>query len=631
MMPEPAVFINRISAFVIAVITFFNSVFFGWLAPRVDIPKEPEEPLLELMDSFPDTYSATDGLGRTLPSNEEVGDLREDRFVGIFYWDWHVGQSKTVKKIVNVNDIVEQYPDSVHDLNFPLWNDFAVPNFWNESIYGYYKTDDRWVIRRQAEMLANAGVDVIFFDNSNEKFTWKDSYDVVFDVFAQARIDGVKTPKIAFLLPFADGENTAAQLRMLYDDIYSKGRYQNLWFYWKGKPLIMAYSGEISASDDKTDKEIAEFFTFRAAIPEYNKSADDKRQAFSKPLRKDKNTYWSWLSVYPQVINTTPDGHVEQMAVGTAQNFSKEAGLTAMNGENVFGRTYTDKNGYDTSENAVLFGPNFKEQCERALEIDPEFVFITGWNEWIMGRFEEWCGVTNAFPDHFNDEFSRDIEPSKGKLGDNYYYQMVDFIRRYKGVRAVDADTENKTITCAADWASVKGCYAYKGNTFDRDADGYADTHYTDTTGRNDFTKVKVASDRDNIYFYAECADVITPSTDGLWMRLLLDVCDSGENWAGYEYIINRSSPVGGKAAVERSTGGFNWENVGQADIAVDGNSLYIAVPKTVLGIEAEQYTVNYKWCDNTLAGGDINDFYLHGDCAPGGRFNYVYKKAVKQ
>ena len=27
-----------------------------------------------------------------------------------------------------------------------------------------------------------------------------------------------------------------------------------------------------------------------------------------------------------------------------------------------------------------------------------EIIFVTGWNEWIMGRFDEWMGIENAFP-----------------------------------------------------------------------------------------------------------------------------------------------------------------------------------------------------------------------------------------
>ena len=86
----------------------------------------------------------------------------------------------------------------------------------------------------------------------------------------------------------------------------------------------------------------------------------------------------------------------------------------------------------------------FSEQAEQALEIDPEFLMITGWNEWSAMRFTDtnstmMCGKPikpgdTYFVDDYNHEFSRDIEPLRGDFGDNYYYQMADIIRRFKGV-----------------------------------------------------------------------------------------------------------------------------------------------------------------------------------------------------
>ena len=32
-----------------------------------------------------------------------------------------------------------------------------------------------------------------------------------------------------------------------------------------------------------------------------------------------------------------------------------------------------------------------------------------------------------------------------------------------------------------------------------------------------------------------------------------------------------------------------------------------------------------FKWSDNMQDEGNIMDFYVNGDAAPGGRFNYVY------
>ena len=319
-------------------------------------------------------------------------------------------------------------------------------------------------------------------------------------------------------------------------------------------------------------------------------------------------------------MNYNRDGTPEQMAVGVAQNWSAEMGLTAMNGENVFGRTYTSK-GYDTRENAVLYGANFAEQAAYALEVDPEFVFITGWNEWVAGRFPEWQGVTNAFPDEYNDAFSRDMEPSAGKLKDHYYYQMADFIRRYKGVKPTTPDTVRRTIRSFADWENVPVTYwSYENNTFDRDDVGYGNIRYTDSSGRNDIAWAKTASDDANLYFLVACKDALSPQTDPQWMRLLLST-GVGSAWEGYQFIVNRTRP----GSLERSRGGWNWESAGTADVRVNGGLLWITIPKAALGIAGNAFTIDFKWTDNTLETGDIMDVYRRGDTAPVGRFNFRY------
>ena len=579
----------------------------AWVCPPT-CPPQPvlpaDHPILA-RDARTDNYAATDGLGRALPGYEQVGAPRE-RFVGLFYWTWHVEHARAVTESyrhppVNVTRTVLDNPEAVHDLDFPDWGPIGMPHHWNEPLFGYYDTDDRWVLRRHAEMLANAGVDVVIFDNTNGQWTWKESYEVLFEVFAEARAQGVNTPRIAFLLPFGASEDAAAQLRSLYADIYEPGRYQDLWFYWKGRPLIMAYPDALK-NNDATDKAIKSFFSFRPANASY--------------FDKGKRGQWGWCSIYPQVVYRNWLGIPEQTTVGVAQNYSKEKGLTAMNGENVFGRTYTSK-GYDTRDQAVRLGANFAEQWEYALQVDPEFVFVTGFNEWVAGRHEAWPPndpVINAFPDEYNDEFSRDIEPSKGQLGDDYYYQLCDYVRRYKGVRPLPAYGAQEEAVY----------YAYPGNTFDRDDIGYGGLRYTDTTGRNDITLAKVSRDSANLYFTVECEDDLTPSTDPAWMRLFIGT-GTGSGWENFQYVIGRETP----GAIEKSLGGWNWEAIGQAEWAVDGKRLKLTVPKALLGL-GDSFTLQFKWSDNMTGGGefadgDVMSFYLYGDTAPLGRFCWVY------
>ena len=88
-------------------------------------------------------------------------------------------------------------------------------------------------------------------------------------------------------------------------------------------------------------------------------------------------------------------------------------------------------------------GLNFEEQWQRALEANPKFIFVTGWNEWIAGRYTRWSHYTDAdcyypgglFVDEYTQEYSRDCEPMRGGHGDNYYYQLAAWVRRFKGVR----------------------------------------------------------------------------------------------------------------------------------------------------------------------------------------------------
>lgn len=402
-------------------------------------------------------FTATDALGRKLPTYEEVGDLKKDKFVGLFYWTWHTLQSKN-NAPYNTTEYLARDPKAKEDYNNPIWPKKNSPWFWAEPLFGYYLNTDEWVLRKHAEMLADAAVDVIIFDCTNGNFTWKESYMKLCEVFAKARKDGVCTPQIAFMLPFGPSPGARQIITEIYTDMYKKGLYKDLWFSWKGKPLIMAYP-EIAGDSDMRD-----FFTFRPGQPVYNKG----------PERKD---HWAWLEVYPQHGFVKTSTGFEQAVVGVAQNWSKERGLTAMNAPGSFGRSYTNQKGQVSEAGAVNYGYNFQEQWNRALEINPEFIFITGWNEWIAGRAELWGKQTNAFPDEFDQEGSRDIEMMKNGHGDDYYYQMVNNIRRFKGMPKPEKTSESKTIAIDGkfgEWTNVLPKYhTYKGNTLHRNSAGW--------------------------------------------------------------------------------------------------------------------------------------------------------------
>ncbi|SDH13892.1 hypothetical protein SAMN04487996_12958 [Dyadobacter soli] len=577
-----------------------------------------------ITNAFGQNYSAdvtaTDAAGRKLPDHSQVGDLKKDKFVGLFYWTWHTQQAKNNPPL-NVTEYLARDPKAVHDFKNPVWPKRNSPWFWAEPLFGYYIDTDEWVLRKHAEMLADAGVDMIIFDCTNGNITWKESYMKLCEVFTQARKDGVKTPQIAFMLPFWVTDGGKEIIREIYRDLYKPGKYKDLWFQWKGKPFIMAdpaFTETIKGqqTQPELEKEMREFFTFRPGQPVYNKGPE-------------KPDHWGWLEIYPQHgFKKNADGSFEQATVGVAQNWTKERGLTALNATGSFGRSYTYTNGHITEPGAVNYGHNFQEQWDRALEINPELVFVTGWNEWIAGRYDVWQQQTNAFPDEFDQEGSRDIEPMKGGHGDNYYYQMAANIRRFKGLPAPQRVSKEVTIPMGQfkEWANVLPAFhAHKGSTIHRDSPGWGSMVYRNTTGRNDIVLSKVARDADHIYFYVETAQAFTPRTDPGWMRLFIDIDrDKNTGWEGYDFVINRINP-GPKATIEKTDAAWNWQKAGEIDYSISGNKLEIKVPKALLGISGEP-DFEFKWSDHMQNDGDVMDFWLNGDAAPGGRGNYQYR-----
>ena len=584
-------------------------------------------------------WAFVDGLGRPSVTYGEAG-AHNEKIVGMFYWTWHHQQSGTPEhklRICNVHNMLKRYPSIIHDYYNLNWRGYEA-YFWNEPLFGYYTEMDDYVLRKHAELLADAGVDFVLFDCTNGDLTWEDAYMNLLKVWSEARADGVKTPQVAFMLPFGSNTtDTNSSIKQIYNKIYKNHLYEDLWFKWEGKPLVMGNIGSLSNSYlNMTERTIRNFFTWRKGEPEYFGGDHD-------------DSWWGWLHVYPQALYKNSNGSVEFTTVGVAQNADYTTmSLSAMNSGHNMGRGFSMQPGYNytynyrgqnivcssSMENAHYYGINFQEQWDFALSVDPEIVFVTGWNEWIMGRYEEWMGVANAFPDQCNDENSRDIEPSKGDLKDYFYYQLVNNVRKYKGMAAPAEVTDYTTVDITGDLSvwngpEVREYLHYANNTYERDADGFWTYHYTNPGIRNDIIKAKVAYDAENVYFYAETVDPVTPYTDANWMRLIIDTENAtatSVDWEDFEYIIGRTTGTANTLPLEKSTGGWNWQTVGNVSYNVRGNIMQVAVPRALLGLTDDCFRFNFKWADANLADGDILSLYSDGDAAPGGRFAFVFE-----
>ena len=158
-------------------------------------------------DTYSDTWHATDNLSRIVADNTITGDVKPDKTAGIFYYIWH-GQHGTAGPF-DISQILlgKQEYGPVH-----------LFHHWSEPLFGYYLPNDEWVVRRHAQMLKDAGIDVIIFDATNA-FTYNNIYLNLCRIYTALRAAGQTTPQIAFLT-WSDSGNT---VKRIYDEFYAKG------------------------------------------------------------------------------------------------------------------------------------------------------------------------------------------------------------------------------------------------------------------------------------------------------------------------------------------------------------------------------------------------------------------------
>lgn len=88
-----------------------------------------------------------------------------ERQVGLFYFLWLGEHGRKgpwdVSKIVEADSDAGQKPDG------PMWGPWGAYHHWGEPLYGYYFSDDEWVVRRHMKLIMKAGIGFLFFDTTN--------------------------------------------------------------------------------------------------------------------------------------------------------------------------------------------------------------------------------------------------------------------------------------------------------------------------------------------------------------------------------------------------------------------------------------------------------------------------------
>ncbi len=569
------------------------------------------------------TYGGFDNLGRYLATDYEAGGVRAGRYVGIFYFLWQ-GEHGTSGPYDNTK-IVANNPSAVGSESAWLASGGGAQgahHFWGEPLFGYYTSKDTWVMRKHCQMLTDAGVDFICFDATNG-FSYTDRVKELIAVWYEYLEQGYDVPKLVFYTNSSSG----ATMNTIYTNIYANSslaakypRLSELWFNWDGKPLIIGNSADTALSSAAKS-----FFRIKA-----NQWPNETKKADGFP----------WME-FSRLLTTSSvyglNGRKEVMNVSIAQhNATIRFSASAWYGGNDRTRSYHN-GANDKGSQAYLYGYNFAEQWNYALNQDPEMIFVTGWNEWVAQRQPAASGQPIVFVDCADYNTSRDCEPMRGYYTDNYYIQLIDYIRQYKGTisRVYVGDGTTINMTGSFDQWSASAITAkytdYRNDTVDRNTKGFGDISYVNTTGRNDIVSAKAAKDANYFYFYVETADTLSPSTDDNWMTLFLSIGNNDNpNWRGYNYAVNLESPKNATTAyLHQSQGGWKWAKVGTVQMKVEGNKMMVAVPRSAVSASDELFHVEFKWADN-YTDGDLWTFYTDGDTAPYGRLNYVFSNSKK-
>ena len=563
--------------------------------------------------------AGVDDLGRSIipQSNGNA-----EKTVGIFYFLW---EGSGANDLHDVSKILENDPNAAASDEAWLKAGGGAMNsvhWWGESLFGYFFSVDSWVAERDVMMLTDAGVDFLAVDTSNAA-TYPQQLLVLLKALDKYHRQGYDVPKVTFITKSESGD----KIMKFYKNFYlGHPEYNHLWYRIDGKPLMIGCAGV-----SELTRECRDYFTFRYS--------QWPREAYNS-----NGFPWMDFGIW------TDDGMPavfgdESMQTIMSVSVAQHSGTLAFSSSAFYGDTTNHTRSWHNGANdpawdAYLYGYNFAEQFDYAISQDPDIIFITGWNEWIAGRAEKWTGINGEITepvilvDNANINNSRDIQPMKGGYGDNYYMQMIQYIRKFKGDTSVN--TALNTAVAQNDisidvqgsmeqWNKVAAYYLdYTADTEDRYMQGYGGMLYTDYTGRNDIYQMKLTNDSQYLYAYVRTADAIEGMDGDHCLSMFISTGNS-ENWCGYDFVVGRKAATDDGLVVEKRTAS-GWEIIGTAKYSIVQNELQFAIDLSLLGLSAENISIQFKFADNYQGEDDIYSFYLNGDAAPYGRLNYVYE-----
>ncbi|MDL4818461.1 hypothetical protein QP089_29720 [Actinomadura sp. OS1-43] len=281
---------------------------------------------------------------------------------------------------------------------------------WGTPKLGAYDSADPATIRQHGAWLADAGIDFILIDWSNDIDypgdpsrtdikAIEDATAAVFATFAQMSA----RPNIAILIGTSHAEDYGngriqAKADQVYRTFVADPAFGALYQTFRGKPLLVDYAGTPALFPNGLPPWDDGRFTVR------HMTGFVSEQPNLLAGRVSKYGYWSWEDrgeqTYPVV-----DGVPEAMMV--------TAGVRG------------DPNGWASADKREgrNNGQTFVSKWDRAVAIRPQVVLVQSFNEWT--------GCPARPGEEMSPEFSNDIEPSV-ELGTQYLDLLKQQISRFK-------------------------------------------------------------------------------------------------------------------------------------------------------------------------------------------------------
>lgn len=320
---------------------------------------------------------------------------QEDRLVGVAYTTWRTANSS--------------------------WGEGST---WDMPLLGPYVSNDRDVIRQHAIWLADAGVDFIVIDWSNnvgydpetyyrEDFAMiEDATYAVFEVFATVE----NAPKICIMTgpghigsgAFTDG-NMDRKNNQIYNEFIAS-TYNDMYFYYEGKPLLLCYAATPTIISGNTPPYTDSRFTERWVTG----FVGQQSSLFSSKTYRSY-LHWSWEERVKQTY-TLHNNVAECMTV-----------VASYRGQGTVGQSgYIAPGGRNN-------GQTFLTQWQRANDIGVKISLVVSFNEWTSGE------QTSL-------EVSKDIEPCV-TFGTFYLDILKEQIKKFKGQVDTSSDSGDGFVT----------------------------------------------------------------------------------------------------------------------------------------------------------------------------------------